>query len=58
MVAPGGKYLFWTSTRGSGAARRQEKRSTYRELEKRLRGPGNGLGDIYQIGLSALNIEP
>jgi hypothetical protein len=24
----------------------------------RLRNPGNGLGDIYQIDLSALNIQP
>jgi hypothetical protein len=58
-IAPGGKYLFWTSTRGAGlAAGRQEKRLTYRELERRLRAPGNGLGDIYQISLSALNVEP
>jgi WD40-like Beta Propeller Repeat len=59
MIAPGGEYLFWTSTRGAGfGGGRQEKHLTYRELEKRLRGPGNGLGDIYQIALSALNIEP
>lgn len=59
LVAPGGKYLFWTSTRAAGVVEgRREKPLAYRELERRLRGPGNGLGDIYQIALSALNIEP
>lgn len=57
MIAPGGEYFFWTSTRVFGG-RPPEKLLTYRELEKRLRGPGNGLGDIYQIAVSALGIEP
>jgi hypothetical protein len=33
-----------------------EKRLNYRELMNKLRGPQNGLGDIYQIDLVALNI--
>lgn len=57
VVAPGGKYFFWSSTRGF-AGEEHEKHFTYQELVKRLRQPGNGLGDIYQIDLSALRIEP
>lgn len=56
-VSPDGKYFFWSSTRGLVSAS-QPKRLTYPELLTKLRGPGNGLGDIYQIDLSALNILP
>jgi Tol biopolymer transport system component len=54
-ISPDGKYFFWTSTRGF-ADKPLEKRLDYRELMTRLRGPRNGLGDIYQIDLAALNI--
>ena len=57
MIAPGGKYFFWTSTRGF-AGEQHEKPLSYGELERRLRGPRNGMGDIYQIDVSALKIEP
>jgi Tol biopolymer transport system component len=56
MIAPGGKYFFWTSTRGF-TGQQHEKPLTYRELERKLRGARNGLGDIYQIDVSALKIE-
>jgi Tol biopolymer transport system component len=54
-ISPDGKYFFWTSTRGF-ADKPLEKRLDYRELMNRLRGARNGLGDIYQIDLAALNI--
>ena len=56
-VSPDGKYFFWSSTRGLAPAS-QPKRLTYSELLAKLRSPGNGLGDIYQIDISALNILP
>jgi Tol biopolymer transport system component len=56
IVTPDGKYFFWSSTRGLPATS-QTKRLTYTDLMTKLRNPGNGLGDIYQIDLSALNIE-
>jgi Tol biopolymer transport system component len=54
-ISPDGKYFFWTSTRGF-ADRPLEKRLNYQELMTRLRGPGNGLGDIYQISIDVLSI--
>jgi hypothetical protein len=54
-ISPDGRYFFWTSTRGF-ADKPLEKRLDYRELMDRLRGPRNGLGDIYQIDLAALGI--
>lgn len=55
-ISPDGKYFFWTSTRGF-ADKPLEKRLNYQELMSRLRSPRNGLGDIYQIDISALGIE-
>ena len=55
-ISPDGKYFFWTSTRGF-ADKPLEKRLDYAELMTKLRGPQNGLGDIYQIDLAALKIE-
>jgi len=55
MISPDGKYFFWTSTRGF-ADNPLEKRLNYRELMNRLRSPRNGLGDIYYLDLTALNI--
>src|SRR5687768_16940298 len=57
IVSPDGKYFFWSSTRALLSAS-QPKRLTYSELLAKLRRPGNGLGDIYQIDLSALNLLP
>ncbi|HVG32230.1 MAG TPA: hypothetical protein VM911_04090 [Pyrinomonadaceae bacterium] len=55
-ISPDGKYFFWTSTRDA-TSETPPKPLTYTELSNRLRGPRNGLGDIYQIDLSALKIE-
>jgi Tol biopolymer transport system component len=57
MVTPDGKYFFWSSTR-SLPATSQTKHLTYADLLNKLRNPGNGLGDIYQIDIAALNIQP
>lgn len=55
-ISPDGKYFFWTSTRSS-TDKPPTKPLTYRELMNKLRSPQNGLGDIYQIDISALNIR-
>ncbi|MGH9898375.1 MAG: TolB family protein [Pyrinomonadaceae bacterium] len=55
-VSPDGKYFFWSSTRGFTSTS-QTKRLTYAELLTKLRSPRNGLGDIYQIDISTLNIQ-
>ena len=47
-VSPDGKYFFFASTRGR---RPPEKQMNYDELLAWLRGPRNGLGDIYQMDL-------
>jgi Tol biopolymer transport system component len=57
IVTPDGKYFFWSSTR-SLPSTSQTKRLTYPDLLTKLRGPGNGLGDIYQIDITALHIQP
>lgn len=54
-ISPDGRYFFWTSTRGF-ADKPLEKRFNTQELMNRLRSAGNGLGDIYQIDIQALNI--
>ena len=55
-ISPDGKYFFWGSTRGF-ADKPLAKRYNYRELMEKLRGPGNGLGDIYQIDIAELKIK-
>ena len=55
-ISPDGKYFFWTSARGF-ADKPLEKRLTYGDLMNSLRSPRNGLGDIYQIDLAALNLS-
>lgn len=55
VISPDGRYFFWTSTRGF-ADGPLERRLSYQELMGRIRGPRNGLGDIYQIDLGVLNI--
>ena len=54
MISPDGKYFFFTSARGR---RPPEKQMNYEELMGWLRGTRNGLGDIYQMDFSALNIS-
>jgi hypothetical protein len=53
-LSPDGKYFFFASARGR---RPPEKQLSYEELIGWLRGTLNGLGDIYQMDFSALNIS-
>lgn len=54
-ISPDGKYFFWSSARRQ--SKRPEKRLSSAELLTWIRGPGNGLGDIYQIDLDALHLD-
>lgn len=54
-VSPDGKYLFFSSTRGVFDSM-PGQRIPYAEMQRRLTGVGNGLGDIYRIALSELGI--
>ena len=54
-ISPDGRYFFWTSTRNF-TDKPLEKPLTYPELMDKLGNPGNSLGDIYQIDLSALGL--
>lgn len=51
--SPDGEYLFFTSNRGF-FDRPLEHRLTYEELIEKLRSPGNGLRDIYQVDADVL----
>ncbi len=55
-ISPDGKYFFWSSTRGF-ADQPLGARLNWQDLSAKLRSARNGLGDIYQIELSALKIE-
>jgi len=55
-ISPDGRYFFWASARSS-LDKALEKPLNYRELTSKLRSPQNGLGDIYQIDITVLNIE-
>ena len=55
-ISPDGKYFFWTSCRNF-TDQPTGKRMNYPELMNQLDGAGNGLGDIYQIDVSALKLE-
>lgn len=52
-LSPDGRYLFFTSSRDVWD-RPPTERLTYEELERRLRAPGNGRYDIYQVDARAL----
>jgi len=56
-VSPDGKYLYFSSTRGTLDSMPPAPLS-YQEMQRRLTGIGNGLGDIYRIPLSDLGIPP
>ncbi len=56
-ISPDGKYFLWASTRNF-TDKPLEKRLTYPEFMDKLGSPGNSLGDIYQIDLSALGLVP
>jgi Tol biopolymer transport system component len=53
IVSPDGKWLYFTSERGFADVP-QTRRLTSAELARRLREPGNGLGDIYRVEASAI----
>lgn len=54
-LSPDGRTFFWASTRDTFDT--AGRRLSDPELNERLTGPGNGLGDIYQIDLAALRLE-
>ncbi|HEX6717075.1 MAG TPA: hypothetical protein VF088_08180 [Pyrinomonadaceae bacterium] len=54
-VSPDGKYFFWSSTREIEREPLQTPLN-YAQLIKKIRSPGNGLGDIYQIELRVLDL--
>jgi len=56
-ISPDGKYFFWSSTR-STMRRLSDKSFDTQAYLAAIRGPGNGLGDIYQIDLDALDLRP
>jgi Tol biopolymer transport system component len=53
-ISPDGRWLFFTSSRGVFTGKPFETRKTTEQYMGILRGPGNGLGDIYQIDIDAL----
>jgi hypothetical protein len=54
--SPDGKYFFFTSFRGF-VDQPPARPLTYQELTSKLRSTLNGLGNIYQVDLSALGVE-
>jgi hypothetical protein len=52
-LTPNGKYLIWMSCRTPALSAKPQRRDTS-ELLQELHAPGNGLGDIYQIDVSAV----
>ena len=54
-VSPDGQYLYFSSTRGALDSI-PPKALAYPEMQRRLTGIGNGLGDIYRIPLRDLGI--
>jgi WD40-like Beta Propeller Repeat len=52
-LTPDGKYLVWMSCRLPALSAKPRRRNTIEVLQE-LHAPGNGLGDIYQIDVSAV----
>jgi len=55
-VSPDGKYFYFTSARGF-ATRHPPQPISIDQLEAGLHGTANGLGNIYQVGISALRLH-
>src|SRR6266496_688571 len=55
-ITSDGKYFFWASAR-SRIDKPRNKSWSFTELSNAYHRPGNGLGDIYYIDLSALKLE-
>src|SRR5262249_42014217 len=53
-VSPDGRYLFFTSNRST--FRETTRTLDFKELSRRLDSPGNGLRDVYQIEIRALQL--
>jgi hypothetical protein len=53
-LTPDGKYLIWTSCRLPALPVKPRRRTTA-EISQELHSPGNGIGDIYQIDVSAVS---
>jgi Tol biopolymer transport system component len=54
-LSPDGRYFFWASARGF-TDEPQPRRLAYAELMRKMRSPGNGLLDVYQIDVAALKL--
>lgn len=52
--SPDGRTFYFTSTRGVFVGKPLDARKTTEQLFGILRGPGNGLGDIYQLPADAV----
>jgi len=52
-LTPDGRSLIWTSCRTPALPSHPTRRTTAQVLQE-LHAPGNGLGDIYQIDVSAV----
>ena len=57
FLSPDGKYLFFTSERGFRTWF-PKTRVTINEIEQGLNSVENGLGNIYQVDLSAIGVQP
>ena len=53
-LTPDGKYLIWTSCRLPALPAKPPKRTTDQVLQE-LHAPGNGVGDLYLIDVSAVS---
>jgi hypothetical protein len=53
-ISRDGRRFLWSSCRGSNDGR-AEVRMDRAALDRRINGPGDGLGDIYEIDLSDLD---
>jgi WD40-like Beta Propeller Repeat len=53
-LTPDGKYLVWMSCRVAALPAKPPRHATAEVLQE-LHAPGNGLGDIYQIDVSAVS---
>jgi hypothetical protein len=52
-LSPDGKYVIWMSCRLPALPAKPQRRNTA-EVLRELRAPGNGVGDIYEIDVSAV----
>ena len=53
-LTPDAKYLVWMSCRVPALPVKPQRRRTTAEVLQELHAPGNGLGDIFQIDVSAV----